>query len=149
MAPPHVSTFQRFNDRIDDPLEASVAFGLFMEAEWEWAAEQGNPSDTQYRRYQRDALTDRYIDMFRDNARVVLSKFGSEAVAARRIEILQQALRRYEAAAARGHGKFRKWGVVEAFFGAFAWTLALILFAFVLNYAGIDVIEVFHKVAGH
>jgi hypothetical protein len=52
MALPHVSMVQRFASQVRDELEASVAFGLFMTAEREWAEHQGNPTDGKYRNYQ-------------------------------------------------------------------------------------------------
>ncbi|WP_315806571.1 MULTISPECIES: hypothetical protein [unclassified Bradyrhizobium] len=148
MTLPHVSTFQRFLARIDDQLQASVAFGLFMEAEQKWAEHNGDPTDAKYRNYQKQ-LTEHDIDRFANDANVVLSRFASAAVVTKRAEILQENLERYEAAAGKGHSAFRGWGVAEALGGAFAWTFLLIGFSFLLKYYGIDLIEVYHKVFGH
>jgi hypothetical protein len=41
------------------------------------------------------------------------------------------------------------WGVVEALVGALCWAALLIGISFVLKYAGVDLVEIFHKVAGH
>jgi hypothetical protein len=148
MAPPHVSAFQKFASQIDNRLEASIAFGLFMESEGIWAANAGNPSDTKYKNYQSQFLTDYEIERYAKQARDFLSNFGSEAVAGRRAEFLQASLERYESAARRGHRRFRGFGILEALIGALAWTLTLIVFAIVLKFSGIDLIEILHKVAG-
>ena len=46
------------------------------------------------------------------------------------------------------HRGFRWWGVWEAFFGALAWTGFLIAVSFLLQYAGVDLIEVYKRVIG-
>lgn len=148
MAPAHALTFQRFAEQIPNHLEASIAFGLFMESETMWAARAGNPSDAKYRNYQ-EALTDHEIGRYAQQARDFLSNFGSDAVASKQAEFLRESLEQYESAARRGHSRFRGWGIVEAVFGAFVWTLALIAISFVLKYAGIDLVEIYRKVAGH
>lgn len=148
MAPPHFTTSQRFNARIGDQLEASVAFGLFMEAERIWAEREEDPSDLKYRNYHQ-VLTEFDIDRWAENARIVLSRFGSQAVTARRAEILQESLQRYETAARTGHRGFRWYGVLEAAIGTLVWTLTLIIGSLVIRYGTIDPIEIYHKVAGH
>jgi len=149
MAPPHVSAFQKFAARIPNRLEASLAFGLFMESESIWAARAGNPSDLKYRNYQEALLTDHEIERYAKQAREFLSTFGSDAVAVKRSEFLRESLEQYESAARRGHRKFRGWGIVEAIIGALVWTLVLIAISFVLKYAGIDLVEIYQKVVGH
>jgi hypothetical protein len=150
MAPPHVSAFQKFAVRIPSRLEASIAFGLFMESEGLWAATAGSPSDAKYRNYQDALLTDHEIARYAREARNFLNNFGSDAVAAKRAEFLQESLERYEGAAQEGHSGFRWWGILEAALGALAWTVMLILGALVLRYGpGIDPVEIYHKVFGH
>jgi hypothetical protein len=149
MPPPHVLTFQRFAAQIPNRQEASIAFGLFIKSEQMWADREGNPSDQAYRKYER-ALTEHEIARYAQEARDELADFGTKAVAAKRAEILQESLEQYESAARRGHRRFRGYGIWEAFLGALAWTLALILFWIVLRYGpGIDPVEVYHKVFGH
>jgi hypothetical protein len=148
MAPPHASTFQRFAAQIPIHLEASIAFGLFMESERIWASQIGNPSDGKYRNYQ-EALTDHEIERYAQEARGFLANFGNDAVARKRPEFLQASLTAYEAAARRGHRGFRRYGIWEAFLGALAWTAFLIAISFLLKYVGIDLIEIYQKVAGH
>jgi hypothetical protein len=149
MAPPHVASFKKFEARIPNRLEASIAFGLFMESEKQWAEREGSPSEAKYRNYQEALLTDYEIDRYARQAREFLADFGNEAVAKKRPELLQASLIAYEAAAREGHSRFRGFGILEALIGALVWTVALILFSFVLKYSGIDVIEVLHKVVGH
>jgi hypothetical protein len=149
MTPPHVSTFQRFADQIPNHLEASIAFGLFMESERVWAADQaGGPPDTKYRNYQK-AVTNHDIGRFAQEARNFLNNFGNDAIAAKRAEFLQESLEQYEGAAKKGHSRLRGWGFAEAVIGAFVWTLVLIAISFVLKYNGIDLVEIYHKVAEH
>jgi hypothetical protein len=149
MAPPHVSAFQKFKAQIPNRLEAEIAFGLFMQSESIWAATEGEPSEIRYRRYQEQFLTDHEIERFAQQARALLSDFGTEAVAVKRAEFLQENLERYESAAGRGHREFRGYGIWEAFLGALAWTAFLIAISFLLKYTGIDLIEIYNKVAAH
>jgi hypothetical protein len=149
MAPPHVSSFQKFEAKIPNRLEASIAFGLFMESEKQWAAGQGSPSDARYSKNQETFLTDHEIERYAKQAREHLADFGNKAIASKRAEFLQEAFERHETAAARGHSAFRWFGVAEAAVGAFAWTLFLIiLVAVVARFAPIDVVDILHKVEG-
>ena len=150
MAPPRVSSFQRFAAQIPNRLEASIAFGLFMESEAIWAERIGDPSDTKYRHYQDQFLTDHEIERYAKQAREHLRDFGSEAIATKKAEFLEASMKEYEDAAKKGHSRFRGWGILEAAMGALAWTAALILAALVLRYGpGIDPVEVYHKVFAH
>jgi hypothetical protein len=148
MAPPHVSTFQRFLGLIPSHLEASIAFGLFMESENFWANRAGDPSDVKYRNYQK-ALTDHDIKRYEQEARQFLTDFANDAVAAKQVDFLVASLAAYEDVGREGHSKFRGWGVVEALAGAAGWTLILIVFWLVLKYSGIDIVEVYHRVNAH
>jgi hypothetical protein len=148
MSPPHVSTFQRFSAQIPNHLEASIAFGLFMEAEKMWSDQARNPTDTKYRNYQ-EAVTDHDIGIYAQRARGFLNNFGSAAVAGKRAEFLKESLERYESAASRGHSGFRWWGIFEAWAGSFMWAAALIVFSVMLKYGTIDPFEIYNKVAGH
>jgi len=73
MAPWHVTTFQKFEAQIPNRLEASIAFGLFMESVKQWATREGDPPDGKYRKYQ-DALTDYEIGRYAQEARNFLNK---------------------------------------------------------------------------
>jgi hypothetical protein len=73
----------------------------------------------------------------------------NDAIAAKRAEFLQESLEQYEGAAKKGHSRLRGWGGAEAVIGAFVWTLVLIAISFVLKYNGIDLVEIYHKVAEH
>ncbi|MEA2823482.1 MAG: hypothetical protein QOJ86_5486 [Bradyrhizobium sp.] len=149
MAPPHVSSFQRFAEQIPNHLEASIAFGLFMQSEAQWAAKAGNPSDAKYRNYQAALLTDHEIERYAKQARDLLTYFGSEAISGKRAELLKENLERYEGAAGKGHSRFRGWGVIEATLGAFLWTCILILTVGVIaKYAPIDLVDIVHKISG-
>jgi hypothetical protein len=148
MAPPHVISFRKFETKIPNRLEASIAFGLLMESERQWATREENPSDAKYRNYQEALLNDHEIERYAKQAREFLGNFGSSAVASKQAEFLEESLEQYKSLASQGHGRFRAWGIVEAVTGAFVWTLALIAISFLLKYAGIDLVEVYHKVVG-
>jgi hypothetical protein len=121
MAPPHVPSFQKFETKIPNRLEASIAFGLFMESEKQWAAREGSPSEAKYRNYQEALLTDHEIERYAKQAREFLADFGSDAVSQKRPEFLRASLRAYEAAAKKGHSRFRGFGILEAAIGALVW----------------------------
>jgi hypothetical protein len=87
-----------------------------MESERMWSDREGNPTDAKYRNYQQ-ILTDHEIYRFAQEARSFLNQFGSEAVAAKRPEFLEESLQQYEAAAGNGHSSFRGWGILEATLG--------------------------------
>ncbi len=56
--PLHVSAFEHFNNNIDNPIEAIVAFGLFMELERLWTqGETNEPTEAKYRGYHQIYLT--------------------------------------------------------------------------------------------
>ena len=114
-------------------LEASIAFGLFMESEGIWAEHEGDPSDSKYRKYQTALLNDFEIGRYARQAREFLTSFGNDAVAAKRTQFLEESLRAHEAAARIGHSRFRGRGVWEAFVGAFCWTVFLIVMFFLPN----------------
>ena len=147
--PPHVSAFEKINSRISNHLEASLAFGLFLRSEREWAATQNpEPTEAKYRNYQRMFLTDHQIDRLAEEASEFLRKFGDEAIARKRSEILAESIDQYRATAAIGHRGFRWWGVAEAVGGAFLWTVMLIVISIVLARAEIDLIAIYQKAVG-
>jgi len=109
-SPPHVAAFQKFADQIPNHLEACIAFGLFMESERIWAANQGSLTEAKYRNYQEALLNHHEIERYAIQASEFLSKFGNDAVASKREAFLQASLEQYKAASEKGHSTFRKWG---------------------------------------
>jgi hypothetical protein len=58
---------------------------------------------------------------------------------------LNEALSAYQESAERGHGRFRRWGIVEATFGALLWTIILIALTIIAAWSGIDLLEYYQK----
>ena len=149
-APLHVAALELFNEHIEDRLEAAIAFALFLVSEREWAnGRNPRPTEAEYARFHDNYLNPHEINRYHDAARQVLADYGSTLVDAAGHKFLERALANYRRAAARGHRGFRGWGIIEALAGAFLWTIVLIVISIVIKYYGIDLIEVYHKVAAH
>jgi hypothetical protein len=146
----HVIAFEEFRKATPNPLEAMIAFGLFMDSEDKWAKlKQQWPSDETYCGYHEIYLTPHEIQGYIDNAKSVLQQFGGNLVEIERPKFLSQALVEYERAASIGHRRFRFRGVLEAVAGAFLWTVILISFAIILARGGIDVVEYYRRAVGN
>jgi hypothetical protein len=147
--PPHIDSFQRFNEVIPDHLVASVAFGLFMRSERIWADGQNpEPTETRCRNYHRDYLTNHEIVRYKQNAENLLTGFANGIVAAQQPAFLAQALAAYRRAAAVGHKGFRFWGIGEVAGGAFVWAILLIVLSIIAARVGIDIFEAYKRAAG-
>jgi hypothetical protein len=143
--PLHVTAFETFNSEIPDHLEASIAFALFLVSEREWAATQNPPpSQAAYETFHQNYLTPHEILRYQQTARQLLAEYGTNIVAAARVEFLEAALGDYRTAAATGHRGFRGWGIWEAALGALAWTLFLIGASIILAWNRIDIFEYYH-----
>ena len=134
--PLHVAARQAFNAQINDHIEASIAFSLFLVSEQEWATkwerERGSaPTDDQYRTFHDHYLTPH--ERYHQTAKQLLAEYGTNL-----LRLFAQVQ----------HGHFRWWGVGEAAIGALFWTLFLILMSVVLAYSGIDIVEIFKRVSG-
>ena len=123
MPPPlHVTAFDAFNAQINDHLEASIAFALFLVSEREWARHQNPPpTDAQYEIFHQNYLTPHEIERYHQTAKQLLAEYGTSLI------------RLFEA---NRPDRFRWWGILEAALGALAWTIFLIGMSFVLAYAG-------------
>jgi hypothetical protein len=83
MPPPlHVAAREAFNMRINDRIEASIAFSLFLVSEQEWAAkwemERGSaPTDEQYRTFHNHYLTAHEIARYHEKAKELLAEYGT------------------------------------------------------------------------
>ena len=144
--PLHVSAFQKFNEQIEDHLEASLAFGLFLKSEHEWAQEQGgDPSEAKYRVFHNGYLNAHEISRYKDAARDLLAVYGNNIIALKQSDFLKEALATYEESASRGHSRFRWFGVLEATSGALLWTIVLIVGTILAAWNGIDLFEYYQK----
>ena len=148
--PLHVEAFEHFTRDIpNDQLLAFVAFGLFMEAERKWADGQPRwPSESKYKGYHQNYLIPHQTEEFRNGAERVLIELSNNVVASQKSEFLNEALARYKNQAQKGHARFRKWGVAEAVFGAFIWSILLIALTVIAQRNGIDIIDVYKRLAG-
>jgi hypothetical protein len=145
--PIHVAALEAFKAEIPDHLESSIAFGLFLDAEQDWAS-GGNPTPTEakYRKYHSIYLRPYEIGRYRDGARQLLAEYGTNLIDAARPDFLKTSLQHYQAAALAGHRKFRWWGTVEAAVDALWWSLALIGLSFLAAWVtGIDILDYWHK----
>jgi len=127
LPPIHVAALEAFKAGIPDHLEASIAFGLFLGAEQDWASRQASPpTEAAYRKYHSIYLGAYEIDRYHAAARQLLAEYGTNLINEARPDFLSTSLQNYQAAALAGHTKFRWWGTVEAAVGALLWSVALI-----------------------
>ena len=145
--PRHVEALEHFkNFNPDSRLEAMVAFALFVDGEQKWAdGKNPPPTERDYGAYYDASLTPQHINFYMENARHVLLKVFNDLLAARESAFLTRALSEYGREAARGHGRFRLWGMIEALGGAFLWTFVLIAVSIALAWNNIDVLEYLKK----
>ncbi len=144
--PIHVAAYELFNQHIEDHLEASIAFTLFLVSEREWAdGKNPTPTEAEYATFHSNYLIPHEIGRYHDAARRLLAEYGNTIVETKRQQFLENALAAYQASASRGHRSFRFWGVTEATLGALFWTVLLIVFSLLLAWGGIDIFEYYHK----
>ena len=148
---PSIDAFSLFNQHIEDHIEASIAFALFLVSEREWASTKAQPlTEVELATFRGDYLTAHEINRYHDAARQLLAEYGNTLVETTlRKQFVDGALAGYRAAAARGQRGFRRWGVIGALAGAFLWTVFLIVILIVIKYYGIDLVEVYHRLAAH
>jgi len=89
--------------------------------------------------------TEKYIS----SARKLLLDFGDQMADQKRPQFLEGALDEYKTAASKGHSAFRGWGCFEALAGAFLWSILLIALTIIASRNGIDILEVYHRLAAH
>jgi hypothetical protein len=144
--PLHVAAFEKFNKEIPDHLEATVAFGLFLVSEREWAGGQNTaPTVGDFETFHQHYLTPHEIWRLHQDALGLLAKFGTRLVQAKRVEFLEDAIKQYRLSAAAGHRQFRGRGVLEAILGAAAWTIVLVVVSILLAWGGIDILEYYKR----
>jgi hypothetical protein len=132
--PLHAAAFDAFNAQINDHLEASIAFALFLVSEREWASGQNPaPTDLQYQIFHQNYLTPHEIERYHQTAKQLLAEHATRLI------------RLFEATRP---DRFRLNGIFEAALGAFVWTVFLIVISFVLAYAGVDILEIYKHVVG-
>jgi hypothetical protein len=145
--PLYVQAFEHFTNNNDDPLNAYVAFGLYIDAECKWAASQAAwPANAKYKEW-FDCSVPHATAAHYEKATVVLLEFANNIVEQERSEFLGTALDEYKAEAAKSERGIW-WGVLEAFTGAAFWTIFLIVVAFILKWFNPDIYEVLGRVLG-
>jgi hypothetical protein len=138
--PTHVAAFDFISEGTHDEIRDYIAFGMFMRSEESWveslvASKGSEPSDTDYRRYHQ-GLTARERERLRGDATKSLKKYADSAINEARDDLLKH------------HRKFRWFGVLEAAFGAAAWTGFLIFATIAAQRGGIDILEVYRRLYG-
>jgi hypothetical protein len=148
--PLHIAAFKKFRLKNSNAIESSIALGLFMEGEEEWARSK-NPSPTERERsiYHDNRSGDHEVDRYISDARNVLVRYSKTLVDNAEEIFLNDALAEYRAEAARGHRAWRWFGVLEAITGAFFWTLILIFLVWFVQWVRPDVFEYFRNAGSH
>jgi hypothetical protein len=149
-SPLHVSAFDKFASQITNHIEASIAFGLFLESERAWADEWtrtsgATPTEKNYHSFHAACLTNHSIQGYAEGASRILNKYANETIEKTRPAFLTAALESYNSAASIGHSAWRWQGVFEAVLGAFVWTVVLIAINIILVLGGIDLFEMNQK----
>lgn len=145
--PLYVEAFEHFKNNNDDPLNAYVAFGLYIDAECKWAASQANwPTPSKYKEW-FDCYIPHSTASHNDRATEVLLEFANNIVDQEKAEFLEAALEAYREEASKSEKGFWR-GVIEALTGAALWTLFLIVAAFILKWFNPDIYEVLGRVLG-
>ena len=99
------------------------------------ASKGSEPTDAQYRRYHQ-ILTSRERERLRGDASIALKRYTDRAISEARDDLLKH------------HRKFRWFGVLEAAFGAAAWTGLLIVATIAAHRGGIDILDVYRRAYG-
>jgi hypothetical protein len=145
--PLYVDTFEHFKNNHEDPLNAYVAFGLYIEAECRWASSQANwPDSKKYQTY-FDCTIPFSSAIHHDNADKVLVEFANNIVQEKQAAFLQSALDAYKIEAAKSHKGFLR-GVSEATVGALVWSVILIVTTIISHRLGVDIVEAYQKASG-
>jgi hypothetical protein len=115
---PHIAIFTRFYESTTSRLEALIAYGIFTESE------QNGGFDANDQNYSKniDRLFASIKAFCLDGARKGLLQAAYAAIEEKKTEI------------AKAHKGFRLWGVWEAFLGAFAWSVFLIVATYGLTF---------------
>jgi hypothetical protein len=144
--PTHVESFEKFIHNDKNEIRNYIAFGLFMESENNWTASRPQPpTPSEYKSYHENFLTPFELQRFKDAADTILGDFTSKSINSEQTKLLAENLRQYRIESSSHHQAFRRNGVKEAIFGAFWWTIILIVFSFILAFSNIDPIEYYHK----
>jgi len=156
--PLYVQAFEHFKNNHDDPLKAYVAFGLYVDAECKWAAQQPTwPPNSKYKEW-FDCWIPHGTPGHYEKATVVLEEFANNIVEQERVIFLEAALNEYKSflgaalneykiEAAKSEKTFWR-GVGEAVAGAAVWTAILIFAAFAIKWVYPDIYEVLGRVLG-
>jgi hypothetical protein len=145
--PLYVQAFEHFKNNHDDPLQAYVAYGLYIDAECKWAASQASwPANSKYKEW-FDCYVPHATDSHYEKATGVLLEFANNIVEQERAEFLASALSEFKTEAAKSEKGFWR-GVSEAFTGAAFWTIFLIVAAFILRWFDPDIYDVLGRVLG-
>jgi hypothetical protein len=144
--PTHVESFEKFVNGDRNEIRNYIAFGLFMESENNWVANRSQPpTANEYKSYHENFLTPLELQRFKEAADTTLRDFANKAINSEQTKLLADNLHQYRSDSAAHHQVFRRNGVNEAIWGAFWWTIILIIFSFILAFANIDPLEYYHK----
>lgn len=146
--PLYVQAFEHFKNNHDDPLQAYVAFGLYVDAEYKWAETQSAwPTDKKYKDWY-DCSVPHSAATHYEKATEVLQEFANNIVEQERSEFLQTSIDAFLEEAGKSEKGFWR-GVAEATVGAFVYSVLLILASVIIQRQGIDLIEVYGRLSGH
>ena len=145
--PLYVQAFEYFKSNHGDTLTGYVAFGLYIDAECKWAQSQAAwPNGAKYKEW-FDCSVPHGTTAHLEKATDVLQEFANNIVEQERAEFLEAALQVYRVEAAKSEKGFWR-GVAEALVAALIWSILLIVAAIIIKWIGIDIVEVFGRVAG-
>lgn len=146
--PLYVQAFEHFKNNHDDPLNAYVAFGLYVDAEYKWAEAQQNwPTDRKYKDWY-DCSVPHSAATHYEKATEVLQEFANNIVEQERADFLQAALDSFLEEAGKAEKGFWR-GVAEAVTGALIYSGILIVASIIAQRQGIDLVEIYGRLAGH
>jgi hypothetical protein len=145
--PLYVDIFEHFKNNHEDPLNAYVAFGLYIEAECRWASSQANWPDLKKYQTYFDCTVPYSTAIHQGNADKVLLEFANTIVQEKQAAFLQGALDAYKSETAKSHKGFWR-GVSEATVGALVWSIILIGITIISHRLGVDILEAYQKASG-
>jgi hypothetical protein len=134
--PTHVAVFDFISEGTQDEIRDHIAFGMFMKSEKSWvSSKESEPSEADYRRY-HEFFTAYERERLRGDANIALKRYTDRAISEARDDLVKH------------HRKFRWFGVLEAAFGAAAWTGLLIVATIAAHRGGIDILDAYRRAYG-
>ena len=132
----YIEAFEYFKQQSgDNYFRSLIAFALFVDAVAKYSDD--GASEGEVRKYFDLAVT-QFSRQFFSGADDVMVKIANDFIVEKQSEIISEAID-------HAHRVFRWRGVCEAFFGALAWTVFLILISLLAVWAVPDVVEYLRK----